>query len=569
MKFVRTYLLQIGLVFSILYPMGWMAYALYRYALDVPMEDDFDLLFADWWRVQEAAGGWDKLGQLTRQHGFTEHRLAIVRLMAGVTMGVMGYVDTRIFMWLALAVLLALVALFYRTTRQLSMPPLAFLPVVWLMMQPQLLHRNLLWSSTAIIYALLPLLGFLLYSQLVKPGKRSFLMASFLTCLLPWVMGNGILAGLFGIIVLGLQRRWKALVAYAALVLFLGTGYFRGYHSEFTPRQFEGIFTYIRRFLLSLGNYANFDEITTTPHPYWLPIFVGGLTLTGWCIAFFSALSRVVRGIDRTRSNSADQLQLVTIGYGAWLVATLGAIAITRVNMPEGYLLNSRYFDASIPLTCIVYLWNVKTAGPWIRSRLISFALLLSGGLWIWHQYQAVYVLELNHNQQLVSLFHLQHDARWEVYPGDDPYWEAYADSVTNQALVKRQYRPPFSKLNPILATMNMIHARDSVRQHLQLEEHNGNNEVTLSNRTLEVHPGDRIFWVLRSNQRIYLIAASQLPAGRRAYFFSGKRFLPMGVHGTFKPKNFSPQTYQVLITRLNANQLQWYLTDQQVKISR
>lgn len=183
MKLIRIRLIQVLTVVSVLYPILWLALTLYRYALDVPMEDDFNILFTEWWQVEEASTGWDKFHKLFQQHGFTEHRLVLLRLMSGLCSRLFGHVDTRLFMWLTLAELILVIGIFYQASRKLGLSLLVFLPVVWLLMQPQLLYRNILWPTTGVCYAMLPLVGYFLYDELVKSGTWHLVAACLLTCL--------------------------------------------------------------------------------------------------------------------------------------------------------------------------------------------------------------------------------------------------------------------------------------------------------------------------------------------------------------------------------------------------
>ena len=566
MKFIRVRVVPVVLCLAMLYPVVWLTYTMYRYVLNVPMEDDFDILFTEWWQVEGASTWWDKLDKLAQQHGFTEHRLVVLRLMSGIASGLMGHVDTRLFMWLALVELIGLIAIFYHVSRKLGLSLLAFLPVVWLLMQPQLLHRNLLWPTTGVSYAMLPLVGYFLYAELAKPGIRHFGVACLLTGLLPLIMGNGILAGFFGIALLAIQHRWKSTAMYSLVVAALLIGYFNGYHSEFTPRHLEDATTYARRFLIVLGNFANLSEANTLTERFWLPILIGSATLAGWLLA----CGREVRNrwLSTTLATGvSDRFQLVMIGFGAWLIATLGAIAVTRVHLSESYLLNSRYLNCSIPLACIVYLWGIHRLRERARAVLVAVALLLSGGLWIWHQYQAVYVLEQNKTQQLASLFQLSQYGRWEAYPGGDAVWEEHANVVTRKAILRREYRPPTTVLNAHRAAL--LAPPDTTSSKISLEVIREKNNIHLSNQTLEAQEGDILLVILWSPRHIYVKPAHQLPAGRRAYFLSRKRFSPTGFSSTIDTNHLLPGTYRLRIGWAREAILSLYDTGQSIEVER
>jgi hypothetical protein len=195
----------------------------------------------------------------------------------------------------------------------------------------------------------------------------------------------------------------------------------------------------------------------------------------------------------------------------------------------------------------------------------VAVALLLSGSLWLWHQYQSVYVLEQNKTQQIASLFNLKSHQRWEAYPGGDEIWENHANVVTQKALSRGDYRPPVTALE--LHRKDLMAALDSSVSRISVTISNERNFILLSNRTLDVQEEDMLFAILWSNQRVYVKPVNPLQGGERAYVLSGKRFYPVGFYGQIDRNRLLPGTYSLRVGRLRKQEFKRYDTGQSLVI--
>ncbi len=551
---------QIGVIAALFFPIGWLVYTVWRYALNVPIEDDFFCLFEDWHHIADSPGAAAKITSVVKQYGFTEHRPAVIRLMAGTILTVTGQIDCRVFIALGVGWLGWLLWDFYRFFRQqLGVSLVYFIPVVWLFMQPQHLHRALLWPSSHSINVLVILVGFWILRALAFGHRPGFWLACALTVVAPFVMSHGLFVGWFGVLLLAYQRRSRAALAYGALVIGLTVAYFAGYHSEFTPKYSEGIGQYVYRFTLLLGGFVNVNEVDHALRFSWFSVGVGLLVLGTYLVLSW----QVVTGSQPRDSPVARSEQFLVV-CGGWLLLTLLALTVSRFTYSEEMFLQNRYLILPVVLACLVYVWVIKSAPPALR-RAVGLA---SGGvaivLWGWHQYQAVYRLDRMYDTLTASAFEAQRYGTWGMYHTQDKY-EARLKSVTQEMRRRGEYQFPAAGF-PV--HHSQLRGDSTVRRTPVFIREVAPQRVTeLTSQGIPLLEKDRVFFLFDSPERMYLLPAQRKPGGHRKYLSMGQRYHATDFGQRVEWGRLPAATYSLWLGVGRQGQFRWYPTDQRLRL--
>lgn len=112
-----------------------------RYGVNIPFWDDFDALLGFLSRSPLHAG------DFCRQHN--EHRILWTRLVAWLCHGATGSLDLRLLMWIGNATLVGIVLVLARIWRSRQLPAIHFLPIVFVLFQPQS-WENMTWAMASL-----------------------------------------------------------------------------------------------------------------------------------------------------------------------------------------------------------------------------------------------------------------------------------------------------------------------------------------------------------------------------------------------------------------------------------
>lgn len=105
------------------------------YVVDVPWIDDIDAFLSFIIGYLDTPTTAQKFDWLTRPNN--EHRILTGKLITLLMYKLTGVVSYRWLVFAAFAFLLGLLAVFYRVFRPTTLPLLAFVPVIFLVLQPQ------------------------------------------------------------------------------------------------------------------------------------------------------------------------------------------------------------------------------------------------------------------------------------------------------------------------------------------------------------------------------------------------------------------------------------------------
>lgn len=205
------------------------------YAVNVPWFDDFEALPDFLMRFLDAPTLAEKGHWLLWPNN--EHRMATGKALTVALHALTGTINFRTLEAVANGSTLGLLALFFAAFRRLGLPLAYFLPVPFLLFQPQY-HLLSFWAITGVQHQPVLLFAFLALF-LVSMGTPTTLALGMVSGLMAtFTMSNGMLVWPAGAVVLALQGRWRE------LAVWLGTagvgigGYFYGFPSRANANSF-------------------------------------------------------------------------------------------------------------------------------------------------------------------------------------------------------------------------------------------------------------------------------------------------------------------------------------------
>ena len=241
------------------------------YVVDVPWIDDIDAFLSFILGYIDAPTSAEKLDWLIRPNN--EHRILTGKLITLAIYKLAGVVSYRWLVFAAFAFLLGLLYIFYCVFRSMNLPLVAFLPVPFLLLQPQF-YLTSLWAITAMQHEVVMALVFSVLYGLAGDERKRFGLALSVQLLASLSMSNGLFGWPAGVVVLALQRRWLRLGVW--LVVGVATVVF--YFHDFPNAQ---------------GNESSLSFLLKHPHL----VFFGFFTFTGGLFDFTSGASILWRSI--------------------------------------------------------------------------------------------------------------------------------------------------------------------------------------------------------------------------------------------------------------------------------
>lgn len=241
------------------------------YVVNVPWIDDIDAFLSFIIGYIDAPTLGEKLDWLIRPNN--EHRILMGKLITLALYKLTGIVSYRWLIFAAFIFLLGLLGLFYRVFRSMNLPLLAFVPVSFLLLQPQY-YLTSMWAITAMQHQVVVMLSFSTMYLLASGDRSRFGAALGVQILTSLSMSNGLFGWIAGAVVLALQRQWIRLIIW--LVLGIATIVF--YFHDFPNGQ---------------GNESSVSYFLNYPYL----VFFGFFTFTGGLFDFVSKADILWRSV--------------------------------------------------------------------------------------------------------------------------------------------------------------------------------------------------------------------------------------------------------------------------------
>ena len=437
-------------------PLICFSVLLLTYAVNVPWMDDIDAFLNFMVGYDDAPTFAAKLDWLLRPNN--EHRILTAKLLTLAMDNLTGAVNFRGLILIAFVFLLGILYLFYHVFRGFRLPLLAFVPVAFILLQPQH-YLCSIWAITGLQHQVVVLLTLSAVYLLAGGGRGRFAGATALQVLASLSMSNGLFGWVAGVVVLVRQRHWRRLavwlVAGGATVWFYfhdfqsaqGNGSSVSFFLAYPYLVFSGFFTFTG---------ALFDFFLNVPI-FWRSVLPTGAGFVLFAV-MLGLLWRMNEAFLRGRSGrdgtsdvalvSLEKRRLFFTGCYAFLMVNAVVVAFLRPRMGYWVMLVSNYMLYPALLTALLYLnllseYARSATTRWVRLGL-GMSMLVWGASYFVHWPQVAYRKQL----LLSDAYNQQHNdigfgATWGT-----PFAEVAARTM-NEAVKRGLYRYPTGYFTP------------------------------------------------------------------------------------------------------------------------
>ncbi|MBN8823644.1 MULTISPECIES: hypothetical protein [unclassified Spirosoma] len=330
-------------------PIVCFSLLLFAYIVDVPWMDDIDAFLSFIVGYIDAPTVERKIYWLLSPNN--EHRILTGKLLTLLCYNLTGAVNFRWLIFAAFAFLLVLLAIFYRVFRLTGLPILAFVPIPFLLLQPQY-YLTTTWAITSLQHQVVVAMVIAVIYLLADGSRSRFGIGLILQVLTSFSMSNGLFGWVAGAVVLVMQRQWVRL----GIWLAVGGGAIVYYFHDFPNTQ---------------GNDSSVSFFLEHPHL----IFLGFFTFNGGLFDFLPETSILVRSILPTLAG------LILIPAMLWLLWQMAEPILRRpvrasanLDRATAALWKRRYFLTG----CYAFLMVNAVVVAFLRPRFGYAVMLIS-----------------------------------------------------------------------------------------------------------------------------------------------------------------------------------------------
>lgn len=324
---------------------------IYTQAINLYLADDFHLFKTIVW-LQNGTGPQQGFGLFFDQHN--EHRIVFPRLLTWLNYQLEGQVNIRtlnLFASLGALGIAGLLALEFRKTR---LHAAYFLPIVWLLFQPQS-YDNLTYTISVIQLYGIVFLAFTVFKLLDSPGPTQDVAALVVAIVATFSHGNGMFTFAIGLVMLVLQRRFRMAIWWGlAMGIFLAIYFYRlqkGQSGDWT-----GSLANPLQLVQGIGVFAGAITEVFSQTNYLVPALLGWGLLAILAISQGPLLWRGVKNWGLTKEKSSPPDSYFLLGCTLFLAGTALVVAVFRSWMGLSALIQPRYIHFSSTLVAITYL---------------------------------------------------------------------------------------------------------------------------------------------------------------------------------------------------------------------
>ncbi|MCY7349677.1 MAG: hypothetical protein LH606_03305 [Cytophagaceae bacterium] len=383
-------------------------YAFYwRYAVNVPFQDDFDAIFGSLLHLLDAQSPGEYLRRLTEQDD--EHRIGFVRIVTRLLYAVQGEVDFRSIGLVGNLMLLGFLGLFWRSLRVLGYPVIYLLPVVFFLFQIQY-HEGIFWGMIPCQNFAVLLFAFSVQYALSRGTGWGFAVACGLGLLATFTNSNGMMAFLPGLLILAWQRHWGRLWGWAGVMavcfwLYLHDLVIPAFRPKLSDnlRDYPG--TAVLNFFSFIGQFVDPGAPSSLNLRLVLVVAVGvgmAVWFGGLLVLLGFTLSK--RDLFRRWANRlATPSGLFWVGSATFILITALIFAVGRAANGLEAPLTSRYKLNVALLMCLLYLTGLVL----LRTRRrLWFGVLLTLSVLAWAESYLHYTdtVAINRKEKLLDL---------------------------------------------------------------------------------------------------------------------------------------------------------------------
>jgi hypothetical protein len=419
---------------------------IYTQAIDLYLADDFHLFKTVVW-MQDAETVAEKWRLLFDQHN--EHRIIFPRLLTLIDYWVEGHVNFRTLNIVASLVTLGTAGMLALEFRRYRLHALYFLPVVWILFQPQS-YDNISYTISIVQLYGIVLLAFGVFMLLDRHRPTLALTVALIAT---FSHGNGMFTLAIGLLILLLQGRMRWALGWGAVMALALGVYFAGLEKGQSGDWVSSL-TQPGRFLQGIGVFVGALAEVVAPQRYGVLALVGWVLIGAILITQGVPLWQYLRqgGLRRRVPRFAGSCFL--LGSALFLGGTALIVSLFRSWMGLGGLVQPRYIHFSAVFVALTYVAVLRAFPPGAGRRgLLLSALVLSFAFNL-SAYRTYTPLVFERRQNLIA------DAyNWRANQmtfGNHPSYDRNVREVYNRAIATGICRPStffFADLQQCLGT--------------------------------------------------------------------------------------------------------------------
>ncbi|GAB3167713.1 hypothetical protein [Telluribacter humicola] len=508
-------------------PILYFFYIIYSHTVNIPFTDDYELL-KSFYRLMHAPEPMERVKSWFEQ--VNQHRFAFERVVMLSIYQVMGSEDIKAQIIVGDLFLLGILYLLYRLWKAEGLSFAAFLPVPFLVFN-LIYHENAIWGIAAIQNTALIFFAMLAAYALSFNSTRSYYGALVCTIVITFVSGSGIAVWLIGLIIMGLQKRYRQMIIWVVVAGLVGLFYFLFdyvYLEGDNSALFNNLFYNLIYGLSFMGGTFYMDRPHPMPSAYYLDVLVSVLAGAVLVAIFIWFSLRIIL----QKSTTVRWTYWFLLGSMLFLLATGAMLVLSRpvsINIIWGgeifarrYMIFGMIFMACCYLAVVMLLRNNATV-----SRLfVGVSLVLAVGINLASYYISLQHVRIYREDLLIDTYYWP-THRMLLTTGEDYgqkfFWN-HPTMMTNLVQNLDQsglYQYPAHPLTPLTTTLASVPVRnnpaDKGIMNIKSEKKPGwerviKNRVTLTYK-LPDEPAEELKYVaLRSDKHLFLLPAVPEP---------------------------------------------------------
>jgi len=306
----------------------------WKYALNIPFLDDYDAVLGFLVKYFDASTLAQKFHLIFAQHN--EHRIVFNKLIELAQIYAHGVTDFRQLIFIGNIGLIGIFAVLYFSLGRIKNQILVFIPVSFLLFQPQY-WENIHWAMASLQNFHVLFFAFISIFLVSKREKSFFSLGIIFAVLATFTQGNGMFVFPVGVAILLYQKRYNSLLIWIFTMIICVGFYFRNY---IQPAQHPSIvtaflnpFQTISYFFSFIGSSVGFGKFLS---PY---------------IGFATFIYFVIISLKKYFKQN-----IVIYGLFCFLFLSAAAAALTRSGLGLEQAFASRYSIISILFFVLIYL---------------------------------------------------------------------------------------------------------------------------------------------------------------------------------------------------------------------
>ena len=545
-------------------PIFLFFYVFFQFISNIPFQDDYDALLEPVTKfVQMSSFSWAEFVKIIWTQD-DERRIVVDRLVAILSYSLVGTLDLRLQAFLGLLFLLGIFYLFCRIIRGANLPASLVLICALLLFHIQY-YETIFWAMIPLQHVVVYFFALLSFYHLYSTKNTRLILALFtaILAILSDVSGTFVLPA--GLLLLGLQRRWRDAILWALVIGYMVLLYYHNFTvPAFRPKlsdNFQHPDFIIGRILTISG--VSFDLNTVLPPTLRLGMvmLVGGVL---WGVLIYYSFGLLKMAFSRSNWRFSQWESALWGGLFLFSI-TLLALAVGRAVEGIEPLLISRYKHIGFIWLILVLLLVMSKVRPTAQRRFSRVAMGVSVGIFLFSYFQYLAPLDYYYKERYTDIY------GWEknrAIPSSPIYLSVRpaVDTITIQAIRAGVYRLP----ERYFFDEPYIQQNDIIPLKL---EHVGGHTLTFTNDSFSRANGKNngAFVVLKSATQQHIIPVKQNRYSLKSYLFSlGKNYHANGFSATLASKYLlNNQTYQVSVLEISGEQKVLHPTRTEIQVNQ